>query len=136
MNCLDFQRKWNELLDREARVVDSRRLVDSTAPGPDRDPADDEDETLLFAHAADCPACRPIALGYQTLRHAIRAWRQPPVPPPDLIRRVLSAPADTSPPIWDIAAARARRLWQDRRSRIRLIVLAGVAASAMIALLV
>jgi hypothetical protein len=136
MTCNDFQHNWNELLDREAGVVDYLGDVGSTSNGSDRDPAVDEAEALLLSHAADCPACRPIALRYQTLRHAIRAWRQPPLPPADLVQRVLTAPSDASPPPWDIAAARARRLWKDPDFRIRLILVAGMAASVMMGIVI
>jgi hypothetical protein len=134
MNCHDFQRKWNELLDREAGVVDNLGDAASTPNGTDRDPAVDEAEALLLSHAADCPACRPITLQYQALRLAIRAWRQPPVPSAELVQRILSSPAAMPPRAWQIPAIRVRRLWQDRKSRrLRLMMLAGFAATALLA---
>ncbi len=44
-----------------------------------------------MTHAADCPACRPIAARYQTLRQATRAWRLPPAAPAELVHQILSA---------------------------------------------
>src|SRR5262245_325806 len=135
MTCHDFQRKWDELLDAEAGVLDVPGATRSRPTGLDGDLSEDEAVSLLLAHAADCPTCRPVAVRYQTLRHAIRAWRQPPVPPADLVQRVLATPAERSPQIWRIPATRARRLWQDRGSRYRLL-LAGFAASAMVGFIV
>jgi hypothetical protein len=86
----------------------------------------DDGEALLLAHAADCPTCRPIAARYQVLRQAIRAWRQPPVPPADLVERILSAPDDLSPATWG-AARRARRIGRDHPPHVRL--LSGLAAA-------
>jgi hypothetical protein len=102
MICRDYQQQWNELLDTEARGA-----------------AVAEDEVRLMSHAAECPACRPIAARYQGLRHALRAWRQPPVPSADLMQRVRSTPADPPRPrIWQSAPGRARRLWRDKRPEI------------------
>jgi hypothetical protein len=92
MTCRNYQHQWDELLDVEARGA-------SVA----------EEEARLLSHAATCPTCRPIAARYQGLRHALRAWRQPPVPPADLVQRILSTPADPPQPrIWQSAAERAR----------------------------
>jgi hypothetical protein len=125
MNCADFQRRWDELLDAESGV------------GSDRPPAVDELEARLLAHAADCPACRPAAARYQVLRQAIRAWRQPPVPSADLTTRILSAPAETAPRPWiEIAADLAQRSWRDRRIRYRLVLCGTVAAAAVLGMFV
>jgi hypothetical protein len=136
MTCHDFQRKWNELFDSEAGNVGSLGEVGSTPNGADRDTAVEEVEALLLSHAAECPACRPIALGYQTLRHAIRAWGQPPVPPADLVQRVLSAPAETTHGVPQIAVSGGRRLWREARSRDVLILCASLAACCMIAVMI
>jgi hypothetical protein len=94
-----------------------------------------EAEARLMAHAAECPACRPIASRYQVLRQAIRAWRQAPGPSADLVQRVLSAPAETTPRPWTtLASERARRLWRDPKKRQRTL-LAGFAATAVLGLL-
>jgi hypothetical protein len=116
MTCQDFHHRWNELLDAEA--------------APEGAPSIDEVEAALLAHAAECPACRPIAACYQALRKAIRAWRRPPSPPADLAHRILSAPADLTPGTVRFTARRARRFWSDHRSRIRLI--SGVAAAFLV----
>jgi hypothetical protein len=120
MNCHEFRRRWDELLDAESGV------------GSQRLPAIDEAEARLLAHAADCPACRPTAARYQVLRQAIRAWRQPPVPSADLAKRILSAPAEPMPRPWiNIAADLGRQSWRDRRIRYRLL-LYGSAAAALL----
>jgi hypothetical protein len=130
MTCRDFQHKWDELLDADARRAASPDADGPGSIGADRvSPADDR-EALLLAHAAECPACRPIAARYQVLRHAIRVWRQPPLPPADLMHRILSAPADPTPRTWEAASRRARRSWRDHRSKVSLRI--GIAA-AMVA---
>jgi hypothetical protein len=111
MTCRNFQHQWDELLDAEARGA-----------------AVAEDEARLSSHAVECPACRPIAARYQGLRHALRAWRQPPVPSADLVQRILSTPADPQPRIWRSAAERARRFWREERPHIIL------AASTLLAM--
>src|SRR5262249_23315019 len=87
-------------------------------------------EARLLAHAAECPACRPISARYQTLRHAIPAWRRPPAPPADLVRRVLSASEDLTPLTATSAAPRARGSWFEHRARIKL--LSGLAAACLV----
>jgi hypothetical protein len=72
MNCVDFERTWNELLD--ARGV-----------------ASPEVERALETHTAGCASCRSISLKYQTLRHAIQAWDTPPAPSAGFVSRVLEA---------------------------------------------
>jgi hypothetical protein len=114
MTCREFQRKWDELLDAEAR---GRAVAD--------------DEARLAKHATACPACRPIAARYQTLRHAIRAWHRPPVPPADLVQRILSAPADQTSGAWRTAA---RGWW--RKRRLEVAVVTGLAASMMLLTLI
>jgi hypothetical protein len=131
MTCHDFQRKWHELLDADAAERATSAGLHATGTGPGRDPVDDESEALLLSHAADCPACRPIAVRYQTLRQAIRGWRQPPVPPDDLVQRILSAPADIRLRI--LVAGRVRSLL---RAHQPVVLLTGlVAASLLLALL-
>jgi hypothetical protein len=132
MTCLDFQRKWDELLDEDARragVPDGAETAPPGAPGH----LVEESEAVLLAHAAGCPECRPIAVRYQVLRHAIRAWRQPPVPPADLVHRILSTPFDTTPGTWEAAARRARGAWREHRSHIAIV--SGLAASVLVAAL-
>ena len=48
MNCRDFERTWNELID--AELIDRRR-VPQVRGGPVR-------RHTLLAHAAACPTCR------------------------------------------------------------------------------
>jgi hypothetical protein len=76
MNCRDFERLWNELLD-------------ARGAGPP------DVERALEAHAASCPACRALGTRYQVLGHAIRALGLAPVPAvsPGFTDRVLAAAA-------------------------------------------
>jgi hypothetical protein len=90
MKCRDFERLINAQLD--AREAASAAV-----------------ERALESHGAACPACRAIALRYQTLRRAIAALGPPPAAP--------SAFADRFLDHWehanDEAAAPARilRFW-------------------------
>ncbi len=132
MTCRDFQRKWDELLDEDARlgvVPDGAENAPTDADGRRAE----ESEAVLLAHAAGCPDCRPIAARYQVLRHAIRAWRRPPVPPADLVHRILATPVDPTHGTWEVAARRARRSWREHRSDIALV--SGLAASVLVAAL-
>ena len=118
MTCKDFQRKWNELLDAEKGA--------SAAPGSvgiaSREArSTGEADASLMAHAADCPACRPIAARYQTLRHAIRAWQRPPMAPAGLVHRILSVSDDLTPGTRRPVTRRARRFWLDHWDGVRLI---------------
>ena len=45
----------------------------------------------LFEHAADCPACRRLAAGYQTLHRAILAWGKAPGHRAGMADRILAA---------------------------------------------
>lgn len=127
MTCKDFQQKWNELLDAESGVVSSR---DAMSVSPEGASVIEEAEAILLAHAADCPACRPIAARYQTLRHAIRAWRRPPAPPLDLVHRILSAPDDVTPRTRGAVARPAQRFWHDHRAPLGLV--SGLAAAWLV----
>jgi hypothetical protein len=72
MNCHDFERLWNELLDspqgREPAVVEA-----------------------LQAHAEACPACQALGVAYGRLRQAIATLGSPPAPPAGLSERLLAA---------------------------------------------
>ncbi len=131
MTCHEFQRKWHELLDADSVERQAAGTSRTTGNGPDRDPVGGETEALLLAHAADCPSCCAIAIQYQNLRQAIRAWRRPPVPPDDLVQRILSAPAET--PFRILVAGRVRGLL---RAHQPVALLTGLlAASFLLALL-
>ncbi len=80
MNCRDFERLWNELIDAGSR-----------SPADDHSRTDTERETALFQHAATCPACRRSAAGYQALQRAILAWGKAPEPSHGLTDRILAA---------------------------------------------
>jgi hypothetical protein len=119
MNCREFERKWHELLDAE------------TTGSFGEVPSIDEAEPRLLAHAVECPACRPIAARYQTLRHAIRAWRQPPAPPADLLERVLSTRAEPISIHEGRGAEPSPGGWPTRRQLVLLV--AGLAAAVLVA---
>jgi hypothetical protein len=129
MTCRDFQRKWDELLDDDARRAVLPDGAESAPTGLTGHRAE-EREAVLLAHAASCPDCHPIAARYHVLRHAIRAWRQPPTPPADLAHRILSTPVEPTPRTWDTTA---RRWWREHRSDIALV--SGLAASVLVAVL-
>ncbi len=113
MTCRDFQRICDERLDAGADA-------DGEHGG--------DDAARLAAHAAECPACLAIDARYQLLRQAIRAWRQPPAPPPSLVDRILAAAAEPEPTTLTIATERS---WPMDREGWR--VIAGLAATALIA---
>jgi hypothetical protein len=113
MNCHDFQRKWDELLDSET---------------PTRPPLTDWEDALR-EHAAGCDACRQLAARYHVLRHALRAWAHAPRPSADLSDRILAAASAPRGSAWAAGGtpARARRPWR---------LLASAAAAAIAAALV
>jgi hypothetical protein len=80
MNCRDFERLWNELIDARSR-----------SPGDGHAPADAERETALFQHAATCPACSRSAAGYHALQRAVLTWGKAPEPSRGLTDRILAA---------------------------------------------
>jgi hypothetical protein len=129
MTCKDFQQKWNELLDAEAGVAGTPRAA-MVAPYGAR--SIEAAEALLLAHAAGCPVCRPIAVRYQTLRRAIRAWRQPPAPPADLVHRVLSVPDKLAAVTGSGVASPGRRFWQVSRDRVRRLSRTRIAAALLL----
>ena len=97
MNCRDFERIWNELIDASSR-----------SSGDDHARALAERETALFQHAATCPACRRSAVGYQTLQRAILAWGKAPKPSRGLTDRILAA-VESSPPASRLTPRLSRR---------------------------
>jgi hypothetical protein len=102
MNCRDFERLWNELID-----------LSSRSPGGDHSSADTERETALFQHAATCPACRRSAAGYQALQRAILAWGKAPEPSRGLTDRILAA-VDAPPGTSRLTARLSRRALSNR----------------------
>lgn len=116
MTCREYRRRWNELMDAEAAAGDAA-LRGS--------------EAALLAHAAECPACRTVAAGYQALRQALPAWRRPPSPPAGLVRRVLSVPDDLTPGTAASSARRRRLVWSGPRVAIESV--AGLVAIVVLA---
>jgi hypothetical protein len=104
MTCRDFQSQWDELLDADARAssvgVESGPILD----GPGASPSGEAGEEALLDHAADCPECRQLAARYRVLRQVTRAWRRPPVPPADLVDRILAAAEVSTTSAWPVYA--------------------------------
>jgi predicted anti-sigma-YlaC factor YlaD len=69
MICRDYERLWNERLDARAAGAAAERALEE--------------------HAANCAACRAIALRYQALRQAIQALPPSPAPSAKVLARVL-----------------------------------------------
>ena len=88
MDCVDYERIWNEQLD-------AREL------GPlDCDPA-------LEAHAATCQTCRQVTLHFQTLQRVlqVQAVAGPPTPSSSFVQRFLEQQASQA----DLIAYRPRQ---------------------------
>ncbi len=109
MNCRDFQRKWDELLDADARA--SAVGAESLAVGPFARPPGEAGEEALVDHASGCPDCRQLAVRYQVLRQATRAWRRPPLPSAGLADRILSAAEESTPSAWAVYGNPPSREW-------------------------
>jgi hypothetical protein len=124
MNCRDFERIWNELID-----------VRSQSPGDDHARAAADRESSLFQHAATCAACRRSAAGYEVLHQAILAWGNAPEPPRGLTDRVLAAVE--APPRASRATARlshpsiSNRWWIAAAASILALLTFGVIFSRM-----
>lgn len=113
MNCRDFDRVWNQLLDARRREVDA-----------------DARERSLREHAESCASCRVRHRQLETLRQALEVWSSraetPPTPAPVLARRILEA-ADHAEPA---TTARRPRL----RPRYAAYALASAAAVGLVVL--
>jgi hypothetical protein len=117
MNCHDFRRKWDELLDAETPAG-------ATA-------ADGED--ALREHAAGCDACRQLAARYHVLRHALRAWVRAPQPSSDLADRILAAASAPSGSAWAVGGAppRERMPWRFLASAVAAAIAAALVLPAI-----
>src|SRR4051812_23800264 len=92
MKCRDFERLINEQLDaREAACPDVERALES--------------------HGSACPACRAVALRYQTLRQAIAAWGTPSAAPAGFAERFLEDWQRAGFEVGEEARPRTLRLW-------------------------
>ena len=123
MNCRDYERLWNELLDSEtcARGV----ATNAGLPGL----GVTECERALLQHAAECAACGRVGERYQLLRRAIRVWGPPLSPSAGLADRILAE--IEAPTATDLAVDRSNqreRLWPTRAG------LAAIAAAAAVVL--
>ncbi len=113
MMCREFERKFNELVDKESDGKAKARTWAAGATGPRPDASDLEH--ALIEHAGRCPACHEVAARYQILRGALHAWNSPPVAPAGLVDRILLAGSNADAPVasdWAIVGERKReRLW-------------------------
>jgi hypothetical protein len=102
LNCRDFRRKWDELLDAEATPAGFRHDGATGAGGLPAHPAVEDGEAALREHASGCAACRQLAARYHVLRHALRAWSRTPLPSAD-------RPSGSWPrrPAWPVVASLA-----------------------------
>jgi hypothetical protein len=107
IQCHEFERMWNELLDAGAVAPTDR-------------------ERVLLEHGTACDTCRHVAKHYELLRRALREWGPPPEPSPGLADRILAEIQSTNPP----ACASDRSVWRRLpRKRVLLsVAAAGVAA--------
>jgi hypothetical protein len=129
MTCREFQHQWDALLDADARVVAGEIGTTPCRSDNPASPAIDDGDEAMLAHAASCPQCRQLAAQWRTLRHAIRAWRQPPMPSAGLTDRILAARSVPQSLQWtDIVAVERRQM---RRGQL---VLAGALAASLLAL--
>jgi nitroreductase len=116
MTCRDFQRQWDELLDADARSS-------ATASG-------EPGEEALLDHTAGCADCRRLAARYHVLRQATRVWKRPPVPPADLVDRILAAAEVSTTSAWpvyaDVERARPWKLLVALGSSVAAAVLAAI----------
>src|SRR5947209_8440947 len=101
MNCVDFELRWNEVLD--ARMAGPSDL-----------------EQRLEEHAVSCPSCRTISTRYQTLRQVLGTLGPPPAPSTGSSARLLALMAATP--------AQARRHPARRLARFGWVPLATAAA--------
>src|SRR3954463_16573025 len=106
MNCVDFEERWNEVLD--ARMVGPSDL-----------------EQRLEEHAVSCPSCRAISARYQTLRQVLGALGSPPAPSAEATARLLASMVATP--------VQARRHPVRRLARFAWVPLATAAALLVIA---
>jgi hypothetical protein len=88
MNCREFEKLWNDLLD--ARCEPSSHL-----------------ERGMEVHASACPRCRAVSDRYQLLRQAISGLRVP-TPSAESIDRLYALTVPASPPTIPIGASRPR----------------------------
>jgi hypothetical protein len=120
MNCREFERACNELIDAEipipavgpgAILPTHERSAATWTSQPDRPSTELQDR--MRAHASGCPACREMAGRYEALRLALRAWGPPPAAPEGLADRILGAVQVPLQPLRRRAgAARIRRFWR------------------------
>src|SRR5881397_3597229 len=71
MNCHDFHRAWNELLD--VRPGGAEAAADPTA-----DILLDDRLRATREHSRDCSDCRRAQVGYEALKQSLAAWRLAP----------------------------------------------------------
>jgi hypothetical protein len=115
--CRDFERMWNELIDEGSPLFRRQEPGETgrpTAGTRETDEAAAGRERALLDHAASCRSCGQVALRYQVLGRALRAWGPPPDAPAGLADRILAAVATHTLPRsrQSTGTARARRFWR------------------------
>ncbi len=109
MNCRDFRRRWDELLDAEATPAGFHHDGATRSGRLPAHSAVEDGEAALREHASGCAACRQLAARYHVLRHALRAWSRTPRPSADLTDRILAAASAPAGSGWGVRTGRARR---------------------------
>ena len=131
MTCREFQSQWDALLDADARAAGIGAATTPDRSDRNATPAIDDGEEDLLAHAASCPECRELTTQWRTLRHAIRAWRQPPLPPAGLADRILAANSMPQSLQWHVVAAE-----EHKRSFPHILVLVCTLAAGIVLALI
>jgi hypothetical protein len=112
--CRDYERRWNELIDR-----------DRSGSVP-IDPVSTDTERVLLDHAADCAACRQLSMRYQILRRVLHSGIAAQVPPTGFADRILAEIEKPSPSAWGVYGE--TRPW---RIRPVAVAMAGTVAMAV-----
>jgi hypothetical protein len=88
MNCQEFDRIWNELLDAENVAHHGNDHPDAAAGA-----SLNTREEAARLHARSCPRCREVGARNETLRRALQSWARRPgaSPEPELVDRIVAA---------------------------------------------
>jgi hypothetical protein len=133
MTCRDFQSQWDELLDADARASSVGAESGPILDGPGASPSGEAREEALLDHAADCPECCQLAARYRVLRQVTRAWKRPPVPPADLVDRILAAAEVSTTSAWPVYADVGRgNPWKQLVALTSIVTAAAVLAAILL----
>ena len=122
MNCRDFERIWNDRIDRGGALAG-----DDARPGGFK-----ENEQALVEHAAGCASCRGRAAGYEVLHQAILAWGNAPEPPVGLTERILAAASAPLPTARKWRMAASQRWLLAAAASILVVITAGVISRVVV----